>query len=466
MTMPLKQSTAVTVKIGPFLDSTDGVTPETLLTILRADVRLSKNGGAYAQKTEASASSHDENGEYDVNLDATDTGALGLLKLTIQEAGATPVWEWFVVLTANVYDSLIAGSDRLDATVNVGYVGGAVSIDTSLANTNTVSYVDGTRDNPVSTIAAATTIAVALKLKKFHLFPGSSITLAQAYDDYVFDACHAIIALGGQSLNNSVFLGAMITGNDDGSNANHVQFFDCFFGSSTLGQFVFTRSYISGTITLAQTGDYYMHQCFSAVAGTGAPGLDYGAALAVSNVNMRDFSGGIEIQNMGNTGADTLSLEGRGQLILNANCNPANSPVIAVRGNIAPLTDNVVGGFVAGGGTISQAARYSQNQVLDAITDDATQIDGSQLNTHTAITPTSAGSGAVTWTYDVTDGSDPIPGVGVWVSTDLAGSNVIAGTLTTDANGRVTFFLDAGTYYFWSQKSGFNFTNPDTEVVA
>jgi len=37
----LKQSTAVTVKIGPFLDDTDGKTAETGLTIAQADVRLS-----------------------------------------------------------------------------------------------------------------------------------------------------------------------------------------------------------------------------------------------------------------------------------------------------------------------------------------------------------------------------------------------------------------------------------------
>ena len=41
----LKQSTAVTVKIGPFVDEDDGKTAETGLTVSQADVRLSKNGG-------------------------------------------------------------------------------------------------------------------------------------------------------------------------------------------------------------------------------------------------------------------------------------------------------------------------------------------------------------------------------------------------------------------------------------
>ncbi len=45
----LKQSTARTVKIGPFYSATDG-SPLTGLTIAQSDVRLSKNGGNLAQK--------------------------------------------------------------------------------------------------------------------------------------------------------------------------------------------------------------------------------------------------------------------------------------------------------------------------------------------------------------------------------------------------------------------------------
>jgi hypothetical protein len=110
-----------------------------------------------------------------------------------------------------------------------------------------------------------------------------------------------------------------------------------------------------------------MHQCFSAVAGLGTPKIDFGAGIGVSNVNVRDYSGGFEIENMGNIGADNLTVEGLGQLILNANCNPANSPVIAIRGLISPLTDNVVGGFVSGGGTISDDARLDTGQITASV---------------------------------------------------------------------------------------------------
>ena len=78
---------------------------------------------------------------------------------------------------------------------------------------------------------------------------------------------------------------------------------------------------------------------------------------------------------------------------------------------------------------------------------------------------------AIEVTYTVDDGTDPIDGAEVWVTTDLAGANTIwAGTtngsgIALDANGEKPW-LDAGTYYFWTQKTGYSFSNPDTEVVS
>jgi len=76
-----------------------------------------------------------------------------------------------------------------------------------------------------------------------------------------------------------------------------------------------------------------------------------------------------------------------------------------------------------------------------------------------------AGAGSTASIYTVLDGdANPIDGASVWVSTDVAGSNVVASGVT-NALGKVTFYLDAGTYYIWSQKAGYDFTNPDIEVV-
>lgn len=79
----------------------------------------------------------------------------------------------------------------------------------------------------------------------------------------------------------------------------------------------------------------------------------------------------------------------------------------------------------------------------------------------------SSGSGSVYWPYTVTDSAtgNPIEGVTVSVSTDIAGSVVVASG-TTNASGVVNFNLDPGTYYLWLSKTGYTFTNPDTEVIA
>lgn len=112
MALHLKQNTAVTLKIGPFLDSTDGSTAEGALTISQADVRLTKNGGAAAQKNDATAATHNEAGWYDCPLNTTDTNTLGILQLFVNETGALPVWHQFMVMPANVWDSLY-GADAL-----------------------------------------------------------------------------------------------------------------------------------------------------------------------------------------------------------------------------------------------------------------------------------------------------------------------------------------------------------------
>lgn len=117
----LRQSTAVTVKMGPFLDSTDGNAKEEALAIVQADIRLTKNGGAYAQTNNAAGATHDENANYGVPLDTTDTGTLGTLRVHIHKSGALAVWHDFMVVPTNVWDSLF-GADKLQ--VDLTQIGG------------------------------------------------------------------------------------------------------------------------------------------------------------------------------------------------------------------------------------------------------------------------------------------------------------------------------------------------------
>lgn len=112
----LKQSTAFTFRAGPFVDSTDGVTAETGLSIAQADIQISKAGGAFAQTSASPTTTHDADGWYQCPLTTTDTATVGALTVQIVMAGALPVWHDFMVLPANVYDSLM-GTDLLDVSV-------------------------------------------------------------------------------------------------------------------------------------------------------------------------------------------------------------------------------------------------------------------------------------------------------------------------------------------------------------
>ena len=85
------------------------------------------------------------------------------------------------------------------------------------------------------------------------------------------------------------------------------------------------------------------------------PTFDFGSALNASNLNMRHYSGGIEIQNMGaGTGTYNMSLEGNGQLVINANCSATSN--VAIRGNF-DLTNN------ASGISITETARYDIGEI-------------------------------------------------------------------------------------------------------
>ncbi len=137
MTTWLKQSTATDVELGPFIDSTDGATVETGLTISQADCQLIKNGGAAAQKNDATSATHLAGGHYKVPLNTTDTNTLGRLRLYVNESGALPVWRDFMVLPANTYDSLVGGSDYLDVSA-VQIAGSAVSTTTAQIGVNVV----------------------------------------------------------------------------------------------------------------------------------------------------------------------------------------------------------------------------------------------------------------------------------------------------------------------------------------
>ena len=115
--MFLKKSTASqTILLGTFLDSTDGVTPETGLTIANTDIKLFKSGATAEASKNSGGAFHMDGGRYYATLDATDTDTTGLLEINVSVAGALPVRRSYTVLAASVYTSLVDGSTNLGVT--------------------------------------------------------------------------------------------------------------------------------------------------------------------------------------------------------------------------------------------------------------------------------------------------------------------------------------------------------------
>lgn len=109
------------MKIGPFLDATDGVTAETGLGgnggNIETNVRISKNDGAFAPRHSFEDPIHDEDGWYDLELDETDTNFVGLLIVQCHDSTTyQQVWHEFWVLPGDLFNTL-TGSEILQTNV-------------------------------------------------------------------------------------------------------------------------------------------------------------------------------------------------------------------------------------------------------------------------------------------------------------------------------------------------------------
>ena len=108
----LKADTAATVLIGPFLDMTNGVTPETGITLGAADsAEIMKHDGTVFADIAALTFTHKAHGMYTLAITSGFLDTEGRLTVFISdESVCLPVWAEFMVVNANVYDSLFAAA--------------------------------------------------------------------------------------------------------------------------------------------------------------------------------------------------------------------------------------------------------------------------------------------------------------------------------------------------------------------
>lgn len=178
----LQQSTAgQIVVLGPFLDSGDGNTEETALTIANTDIKIHKAGATALVNKNSGGATHMANGLYYITIDATDSNTLGGVVIYCHPAGALPVkWEGAVVTPA-AYNVLTAVTG--DAFARLGAPAGAsVSADVAAvqADTNDIqsrlpaALVGGRMDSGVGAMDAGVMTEVADAMLDRNLAGGAS----------------------------------------------------------------------------------------------------------------------------------------------------------------------------------------------------------------------------------------------------------------------------------------------------
>ena len=166
MAQEIKTNTAISLCVGPFFDKTDGVTPETALTVANCKITLIAEtddnnaptlildnvAGNDGTNTLAHIT-NDDAGYYSLLLTAANLNRLGRMKLAIEDAANhCPVFHELEIVSANYYSNKYGSTIE---TVNVTQISGDAT-----AADNAESFFDGTgyagTNNVIPTVTTLT----------------------------------------------------------------------------------------------------------------------------------------------------------------------------------------------------------------------------------------------------------------------------------------------------------------------
>lgn len=270
------------------------------------------------------------------------------------------------------------------------YANGSVWIGPT-ANTNTVSYVDGITTNPVSTIAAAKTIADALGLRRFHTIRTGTTQLGAAMAGYDFGGeGWSLTTIGGsRDVGGSTFERATLSGGTFAGTSGTIHWFHCEFPVAvSVGVSNFNACTFGDTLTLSEAGSYDFIDCAGIVAGAGTP--VFAVPAGTVSLSFRRWAGGIRIT--GITAGTTISI------------NAVSGSSVTLEGADGDVT---VHGMI---GTIT-----------DSRTGTPTLTQNAMLNRTVLATPTNITAGTITTATNVT------------TVNGLAANTITAASIASDA---------------------------------
>lgn len=286
----------------------------------------------------------------------TGTGAnIGKVRIRVYGTGLTTSTPFRV-------DQMVIG--RAVTSRTVGYADGAVWLNTTATtNIGTESYVDGVADHPVTTIAAAITIADALGLKRIRIANGSAVELSGTIAAKSLVGKNWTLDLSDEAITGAYIEGATISGVSSGVGA---EFVDCHFtGTATVGGGDYFRcGFGVVTFTMLASSSYNFVACFDDDPDTATSPIFVFAASAV--VGARNWRGAFQANAMA-TG-NKLTLDGAGRLVIGST---SEGGAITLRGFFPPVTggENLHSQAefeVHSGVPITQTSRFSTDNTIAA----------------------------------------------------------------------------------------------------
>lgn len=110
-----KDTTSQIISLGPLVLASDGTTPYTT-ALANTAIKLHKFGGTTLTNKNSGGSTHISDGIHYATLDATDSNTLGTMIIYIVVATVLIQRINCTVVPANVYESLVMGTEWLSAT--------------------------------------------------------------------------------------------------------------------------------------------------------------------------------------------------------------------------------------------------------------------------------------------------------------------------------------------------------------
>lgn len=181
----LKKSTAKIVRVGPALDVTDGVTPETGITLSGADsAALCKSDGTVTSITSNTWSAvSGMDGYYNLTLTAANVDTVGQLMISILDAGTMfPIKAEFEVVDGTVYDTFVSGDEPIATEASIA---DAICDEALSGHTTAGTVGKAISDIIEDTAAMATTINARIEAYGLDHLVSTSVVGADVADNSI-----------------------------------------------------------------------------------------------------------------------------------------------------------------------------------------------------------------------------------------------------------------------------------------